>query len=120
MCLLLMTGPVAMDSPSRGILKNGGGRGEGGSNGDDSYLFCNVPEHHDLVSFVPCNTIFKQLYEHESSDFLYLYEKNIACKFTHVPVVALIYVDIVHIFRLLYCIQLLRLSYDTKLLQIPL
>lgn len=51
-CLLLMTGPVAMDSPSRGILKNGGGRGEGGNNGDDSYLFCNVPEHHDLVSFI--------------------------------------------------------------------
>ncbi|PVD21840.1 hypothetical protein C0Q70_17642 [Pomacea canaliculata] len=44
--------PVAMDSPSRGILKNGGGRGEGGNNGDDSYLFCNVPEHHDLEDYI--------------------------------------------------------------------
>ncbi|KAK7491641.1 hypothetical protein BaRGS_00017094 [Batillaria attramentaria] len=40
------TGSLGMESPTRGILKNSGGVGTG----DDSYLFCNVPEHHDLVS----------------------------------------------------------------------
>ena len=38
-----VTGASGMESPTRGILKNSSG-------GDDSYLFCNVPEHHDLVS----------------------------------------------------------------------
>lgn len=40
-----MAGSVGMDSGShpRGILKNAG-------MAEDSYLFCNVPEHHDLVS----------------------------------------------------------------------
>ncbi|XP_071115643.1 centriolin-like [Haliotis cracherodii] len=43
--------PVAMESPvaPRGILKNGG---NGVAVDDDSYLFCNVPEHHDLEDYI--------------------------------------------------------------------
>nr|KAG5703045.1 hypothetical protein BaRGS_016206 [Batillaria attramentaria] len=39
---------LGMESPTRGILKNSGGVGTG----DDSYLFCNVPEHHDLEDYI--------------------------------------------------------------------
>ncbi|XP_041369906.1 centriolin-like [Gigantopelta aegis] len=44
--------PVAMDSPVRGILKNGGTSGGHQVVDDDSYLFCNVPEHHDLEDYI--------------------------------------------------------------------
>ncbi|XP_067662812.1 centriolin-like [Haliotis asinina] len=42
---------VAMESPvaPRGILKN---NGDGVPVDDDSYLFCNVPEHHDLEDYI--------------------------------------------------------------------
>ena len=35
----------------RGILKNAE------TGGDDTYLFCNVPEHHDLVS----NVVYREI-----------------------------------------------------------
>ncbi|XP_070176721.1 centriolin-like isoform X2 [Littorina saxatilis] len=38
--------PIRMESPTRGILKNAPGAS------DDSYLFCNVPEHHDLEDYI--------------------------------------------------------------------
>ena len=43
-----------MDSPVRGILKNSSTSGGHQVVDDDSYLFCNVPEHHDLVSVRGC------------------------------------------------------------------
>lgn len=40
-----VAGSLSMDGGQpRGILKNAE------VSGDDTYLFCNVPEHHDLVS----------------------------------------------------------------------
>ncbi|CAL1547619.1 unnamed protein product [Lymnaea stagnalis] len=41
--------PVSMDAHPRGILKHGGVDQTGN---DDSYLFCNVPEHHDLEDYI--------------------------------------------------------------------
>ncbi|XP_059175304.1 centriolin-like isoform X2 [Physella acuta] len=38
---------ASMDVHPRGILKNGGE-----DQGEDSYLFCNVPEHHDLEDYI--------------------------------------------------------------------
>ncbi|XP_061184132.1 centriolin-like [Saccostrea echinata] len=43
----IVAGSVSMDGGQpRGILKNADG------GGDDTYLFCNVPEHHDLEDYI--------------------------------------------------------------------
>lgn len=47
-----MAGSISMDGGQpRGILKNAE------TGGDDTYLFCNVPEHHDLVS----NVVYREI-----------------------------------------------------------
>lgn len=52
-----VAGSLSMDGGQpRGILKNAD------ASGDDTYLFCNVPEHHDLVSNSLIRVNIRELY----------------------------------------------------------
>ena len=65
MCQVVVgvTGASGMESPTRGILKNSGA-------GDDSYLFCNVPEHHDLVSVCCALSLSTMINNNDDGDTL--------------------------------------------------